>query len=235
MTFDRSLVEFDFFHRHLHKRAVCVCGLWPASTMFHDSPKVVVVEEPGWTTMAFLTFRILCRQWISEGPQMLWQFRVCTRIHFLRFIGMDDGKAHTHHNQSNVIRTIYELVCTGSGFLTGHFFGTSPPKSYIWLRWESAVGCLNSRDTPISLAKWVHSMLVLWGWQSWWWLLQIQPQHHCAVGYEEILFEALDRYDEALLGQRRFSRECFFFGQNTCGFCCMNMQHSGKHIICIYI
>ena len=153
MTFDRSLVN-SISSIDIYTNEPCVC-VWTlaASTMFHDSPKVVVVEEPGWTTMAFLTFRILCRQWISEGPQMLWQFRVCTRIHFLRFIGMDDGKAHTHHNHSNVIRTIYELVCTGSGFLTGHFFGTSPPKSYIWLRWESAVGCLNSRDTPIVIGK----------------------------------------------------------------------------------
>lgn len=148
---------------------------------------------------------------------------------------MDDGKAHTHHNHSNVIRTIYELVCTGSGFLTGHFFGTSPPKSYIWLRWESAVGCRNSRDTPISLAKWVHSMLVLWGWQSWWWLLQIQPQHHCVVGYEEILFEALDRYDEALLGQRRFSRESFFGAKHMWFLLYEHATYrSRKHVIYIY-
>lgn len=38
--------------------------------------------------------------------------------------------------------------------------------------------------------------------------------NHCFVGYEEILFEALDRYDEALLGQRRFSRESFFGAKN---------------------
>ena len=95
--------------------------------------------------------------------------------------------------------------------------------------------CLNSRDTPTPLAKWVHSMLVLWGV-----ILVVtvtdptQPQHHCVVGYEEILFEALDRYDEALLGQRRFSRESFFLGQKTGGFCCMNMQHSRNHVIYIY-
>ena len=55
--------------------------------------------------------------------------------------------------------------------------------------------------------------------------MRIQPQPFRVVGYEEILFEALDRYDEALLGQRRFPGKDDFFG----GFCGMNMQQSGKH------
>ena len=94
--------------------------------------------------------------------------------------------------------------------------------------------CFNSRDTPIPLAKWVHSMLVLWGV-----LLVATVTDPTSTPLRRRIRRdsiwSLGSLRRSSVGTEAFFAGKVFFGQKTCGFCCMNMQHSRKHIIYIYI